>query len=53
MAGLVPAMHPDFGDKDSGWQLADLTESHYYDGNETVRDCQIICNIYEDPNLLK
>jgi hypothetical protein len=40
-------MHPDFGDKDYGWVIADLTDSHYFDGDETVEGTTVIGNVYE------
>jgi hypothetical protein len=46
-------MHPDLGDKDYGWLIADLTHSHYFDGDETLGDTEVIGNIYENPVLLK
>ena len=40
-------MHLDIGDKDYGWVIADLTDSHYSDGDETVENAEVIGNIYE------
>jgi hypothetical protein len=40
-------MHPDFGDKDYGWVIADLTDSHDFDGDETVENPEVIGNIDE------
>jgi YopX protein len=37
-------MRPDFGDKDYGWVIADLTDSHYFDGDETVEGTTVIGN---------
>jgi hypothetical protein len=46
-------LHPDYGDKDSGWTFSIMCNSDQFNGDDTMDDTIIVGNIDENPKLYR